>query len=653
MPLNNRMSPAQWQQWLQQVGAPSSSTAAQNASTPQVQAGPQGFLPTSGPRVEINPPGGGGLPGMPPVPPWEDDIFNPNTYQPPQTPMGVWDPVRWNINNSPGTSGIPFDPLSPLYPDPTLWDSTTDPYTGQPRLNLPGVYTPNIFPARPPNDVPSGPYPGSVAPLNRVEPIPTQFPSGAPAMSMPYRNMEPIQPMGMSMPAPDLPPITPPEQSTVGLWSGEAPQGGGGFNFNTVNPFPEFTDYTAPVGDFNAVTAGGTLPGGADFSGAGSLYGGINPWDFNVPAAGGTPAPGGVGAAPAAMTPYDYNVPSNPFNAYGGADLWGGNFTAPQYNPATLSRVLGGSGLPPSGPGEPDIPTPPGVWPDVLPAQPVGPASPTVDPVTGQPYPQMPNIPIDPRTNLPWTAQFSTIPGATMPLGQRLAMPTNWQDSPLGALGRFLGGIPRAVSDFFNQPGYTSPDYLRSIGYRQGQGTGSLFPGGPGRFRDVVTAGDVWGGGQSPGDFQSVVGGPNVIPMTGGVGGGGGSFFTSSGQGLPAFMPANIGGGGPVNPSALGGSLWRIPWGYGPSRSYPGMRVPSGFGDPGHSGGTFGGTWYTPAEHAWLQAGGVRSGMPGPGVFSRFVPVSAQVSQAFAESGPQPRIQPGFASRHVPARQIQ
>jgi hypothetical protein len=168
----------------------------------------------------------------------------------------------------------------------------------------------------------------------------------------------------------------------------------------------------------------------------------------------------------------------------------------------------------------------------------VAPAPPEVAAATPVPETQR-----DPQTGLPvsgdprqWTQ--GVIPGTQLSARDLLNMarqPTDWANSPLADLGTFFGKL-------ISEPSYSSPEYLRSIGYQGGQGLGSLWPGGPGAFGEGIAT-----GGESPGDYYRVASaGANVIPFTGGVGGGGGSFFTSTGHGLPAFMPAGAGGGGPV-----------------------------------------------------------------------------------------------------------
>jgi hypothetical protein len=521
-------------------------------------------MPTSGPQVDINPPwlngqlppgmGPGGIPSNP----FEDDFFNPKTYP---TPLAVWDPVRWNITNAPGAGSIPFNPQSPIYPNwinmpglPGSIGTITDPYTGNPRASIPGAYAPNLYPARPPDD--TGPLTGP-AHLSRVSPIPTQDITPGPVMSMPFRPEETFgQPM--DMPGPDLPPVTLDEPSTVNLWRGEAPTPtptpfdprslapygdytGGvpnysgdyygpigpvspepGFNLNVANPFPEFTDYTAPTPDFNAVTTGGpALEAGAADYGGGSLYGGINPWEFSVPTAG-----TGVAAAPAAMTPYDYNLPSNPFSTMGNANLWAGEFTAPQYDPATLSRVLGGSGLPPSAE-EPGIPTAPGVWPPSLPAQPV-------DVAGGQPAvaggftPQF-VPPGQPGLYQGWQNQ--------LPFGKALGLRTNYGNlgnmlrSGAGALGRFFSGLPGSIPALpagYNPFGGTPPGLTET----------NRFGGGAPIFRGDPSAGFV-GPPVAPGGVYRETLNLNPLPMGGQVG-------SSSVPAPGASIGGGFGGGGPV-----------------------------------------------------------------------------------------------------------
>jgi hypothetical protein len=439
---------------------------------------------------------------------------------------------------------------------------------------------------------------------------PTPIPGVNDVLNLPHEAMAfnniPLNMPHEAMPFYDIPPNVPHEAMsfTPGF---ENPT----YADNVYNPaptegyqYPESTyfpqDYPA---DFGNITSPAT---------AGGLYGGVYPWDFNVPQAG-----TGVSDIPAgiAQNPYQYQLPgSNPFDALGNADLWAGRFTAPQYDPATLSRLLGGSGLPPSVPE--DIPTGRGVEPPVLPAQ----------PVTDQR--------VDPRTQ-PWTQ--GTLPGQTLSardIANMARQPTDWRNSPLAALGRSLGNL-------FSQPGYSSPDYLRSMGYQQGQGSQSLWPGGPGRFGEGIAT-----GGESPGDYYRVASeGANVIPFTGGVGGAGGSFY--GGNLAPHWgstaigFGGGLGGGGPVNVSALGGWARRVPW----YVNMPGNWI----NYAGHSTDAPTGYRLTPAEHAWLAAGGVRSGRQGPGIFSRFLPSNLSPLPV-GQMGPQPASNVNI-SRHVPARQ--
>jgi hypothetical protein len=511
-----------------------------------------------------------------------------------------------------------------------------DPYTGTPRINRP-AYGPNIYPARLPTS-------------NPVQPIPTEFTPGF-VGSLPYQREEPLGALSMALPSslgadvPDwgeptpLPgvdqPLNLPHEAMpfydtgdytralapYGDYTGGLPSYSGDYYGPRAPVGPEL--FNPPPGDTNQYAGGSYFPSDypADFGNIGPTPGAFsgypyNPWDFNVTQAG-TGVPDTGAAAGIAQNPYQYQLPSNPFDPLGNANLWGGGFTAPQYDPATLSRILGGTGLPPSGE---DIPMGQGAWPDVAAGQPV------------------PDVPRDPQTGLPLTGDprawtQGVIPGTQLSPRDLLNMarqPTDWPNSPLAALGRSLG-------NFFSQPGYSSPDYLRSIGYTPGQGAESLWPGGPGGFRENVAT-----GGESPGDYYRVANGPNVIPFTGGVGGAGGSFFGGTAGNLATAIGfgGNLGGGGPVNLSMFRLHPWYISTPSQPITQEHSTNAPSGYR-------------LNPAEHAWLASGGVWSGRQGPGIFSPYMPATPeQIAARYGtRAGPVPVSNVG--SRHVPARQTQ
>ncbi len=503
------------------------------------------------------PPGVGGWPGMPPVPPWEDDFFNPPVTNPNRTPdtpniSGVWDPVRWNITHGPGVGNIPFNYDNPIYPSPTRMpglpgnlSTITDPYTGNPRLNIPGAYTPNIYPGLPDDETGPAPYPGSVAPLSNVAPIPTEFSPG-PVMSMPFRPEDRqlgSMPMGFQDTLP--PPAYMGPETTTAPYD-QRFEGG---------PYPSPPSTIAYGGYDPGIDYGYTenqyFPGGQNFIGLPPTVpligeGGYNPapnenigptaaqyyYDYQTPPDTGV-GPGAVWNAGQPVNPFDavLNQTTAPFTTPSmmGQDFWGGSTGAgtEAVNPNLFTPEWDFSGS-----GQDNIPTAPGVEPDVLPAD--YPGINTSDLVHALAQDQQDNR-----------------------LLNQLRLPTDWAHAGqlfkdaagniVDATGKVVAAAGAAaqsvINNIMNNPGYSSPDYLRSIGYQPGQGRGSLFPGGPGSFGDTAT------GGESPGDFYRVANGPNIIPFTGGVGGAGGSFFTSSGQGLPAFMPANVGGGGPINAS--------------------------------------------------------------------------------------------------------
>jgi hypothetical protein len=190
------------------------------------------------------------------------------------------------------------------------------------------------------------------------------------------------------------------------------------------------------------------------------------------------------------------------------------------------------------------------------------------DPNTYAPSPGNPQTinPNDPNNNL-------TRGGQSMPLYptandvfpqpsmmDELGRPTDWRGAGQfvkdaagnirDAAGRIVQAAGEAATGIFNNimndPGYSSPGYLQSIGYRPGQGTGSMWPGGSEGY-----------GSDNPFSPEfSLTPGPMQGGFIGGVGGQGGTLAGGGtvGNMLTAIgFGGNLGGGGPVNPSALGG----------------------------------------------------------------------------------------------------
>ena len=203
--------------------------------------------------------------------------------------------------------------------------------------------------------------------------------------------------------------------------------------------------------------------------------------------------------------------------------------------------------------GADDIPTAPGVAPAAAPAQPV-------DTQSGQTFNYSPDL------LLPPGAPGSTAGGVQGPLyhvdpqgnvfdkaGNLIRSAAGAVAGAPGAIARGVKGIPGAVGNVARElgtgirnaietPGYSSPDYLRSIGYEPGQGTDSLWPGAPTGPTD-----------NPPDSITQSSGGLGG----GGVGGEGGSFY----GGL--YAPHGVGGPLPGSGSVFGqGSHGMIPWDY-------------------------------------------------------------------------------------------
>lgn len=112
-----------------------------------------------------------------------------------------------------------------------------------------------------------------------------------------------------------------------------------------------------------------------------------------------------------------------------------------------------------------------------------------------------------------------------------------------GQLSNMFSGI---ANNIMNDPGWSSPDYLRSMGYQPGQGTGSLWPG---------TGSNTFGGYGVGHEGGSFFGGTMQLNQ------GGGDLSATGGQVISSSVGPPQGGGGPPmwGPSMpLGGLLWQI-----------------------------------------------------------------------------------------------
>lgn len=96
------------------------------------------------------------------------------------------------------------------------------------------------------------------------------------------------------------------------------------------------------------------------------------------------------------------------------------------------------------------------------------------------------------------------------------SMPTNWQ------------GLGQSLSNFFTQPGYSSPQYLQSIGYQGGFPTSNVFQGGafwspPGGIPIGSLGGGTGGGSLLPWEVGGIRTGQGPAGVAYGSGGQGGA----------------------------------------------------------------------------------------------------------------------------------
>lgn len=273
---------------------------------------------------------------------------------------------------------------------------------------------------------------------------------------------------------------------------------------------------------------------------------------------------------PTQANPISGTPNQDPFSNFPGAPNYPGSqsptFSSPppyqQFDPNAYGGLTA-----PTNPGIPDFPTPPGVEPDVLPAQPFyDPGS--ADMLT----PDQPVFPGGPfqfanPTNPQYDAQGNIIPGTGLSpqdqanmynrtnlgpqsLWDELGQPTNYpavgqffKDAAgniVDATGKIIQAASNVVKDFtnniMNDPRNTTPDYLGGLGYHE-------TPGG-----DMLPAG-VTGPSLGPGDIGGY-----------GAGGGGGSYFhggASAGNPHGATsVTGAFGNFGAVSPIQLGNTSW-------------------------------------------------------------------------------------------------
>jgi hypothetical protein len=108
-----------------------------------------------------------------------------------------------------------------------------------------------------------------------------------------------------------------------------------------------------------------------------------------------------------------------------------------------------------------------------------------------------------------------------------------------GDLGNLAGNIGRGISDFFNQPGYYSPEYLQSIGYVGGFPGQNVFRGGA--FQTPAGGIPLVGLGQGshgyiPWDYFARMSRNRMI-KGGDPSLGFGQLNTGPGQAIPRFVP--------------------------------------------------------------------------------------------------------------------
>jgi hypothetical protein len=315
----------------------------------------------------------------------------------------------------------------------------------------------------------------------------------------------------------DIPPASiEPDYSTAPDLS---PEYGGPGSYPYSGPSPFFNTFeTPPATDFGfGPNLFGDFPGSPDFS----------PSDYFLP--------NGPGEATVMSPPSSRVYDPNSYTPF--TDFSGG-----EYQPVAQDFNFAAP------PGELIDPFLQGIPTDyVSDAGTAPPAAPPAYPGASTPAPHFftPNVYAPPSStpgSAPGQPRFGNMPQMTWDAGRnvyydpkkpglidQLRQPTNWQGAGqffkdaygniVNAAGSIVAAAGRTANDFINNimndPRNTTPQDLANAGYREGQGTGSLFPGG------------VTGVGQ---------GGS-------GVGGQGGSFFhggASVGATLPGTAPSEM-----------------------------------------------------------------------------------------------------------------
>jgi hypothetical protein len=110
------------------------------------------------------------------------------------------------------------------------------------------------------------------------------------------------------------------------------------------------------------------------------------------------------------------------------------------------------------------------------------------------------------------------------------------------AAGNAVGGL---INNIMNDPGYSSPDYLRSMGYTPGAGTGSLWPG--------QASNTNFGAGGEGGSF---FGGTMQLNPGGGDISGANNPFGAGQVGRSSVGPPQGGGGPPMYGPNMGAAAW-------------------------------------------------------------------------------------------------
>ncbi len=241
----------------------------------------------------------------------------------------------------------------------------------------------------------------------------------------------------------------------------------------------------------------------------------------------------GGAAPPAGAVDWSTGAPANPLDQILSAGP-GPEVTLNQYQaPATEGGLVGGlatEGLEPGIPGITETPTDTGAestaYYDATTgtytgAPPEEPGLANIPPITFQTpggpsdLPNMGQLYYDPVTKSWVSRAAGTVGNIARSIGRGA-----------GAVGETIGHIPRMIGNLLSQPGYSSPEYLASIGYERGAG-GAMWPG---------AAPDLGGpGNRNIGAYGATSGGYGAPP-------GGGSYFH---------------GGGPF----VGGAFWSPPGG--------------------------------------------------------------------------------------------